>query len=62
MPLNLNAQLSSFGFDVFSIDRHNYSELLDSLRISRENLPSRPVAIIANTTKGKGIPLIENKR
>jgi transketolase len=63
MPLTpLHAKLNAFGFDVLSIDGHNYSELLQNLKISRENLPQRPLAIIADTVKGKGIPFIENKR
>ena len=62
MSLNpLDEKLRAFGFDVKVIDGHNYDELMLSLRIDRNNLPSRPIAIIANTMRGKGVSLIENK-
>jgi len=60
MPLD--KKLQAFGFNVLSIDGHNYGELLQSLKISRNNLPGKPLAIIANTIKGKGISMIEGKR
>ena len=31
------------------------------LKIDRENFPAKPLAIIANTIKGKGVQLFENK-
>jgi transketolase len=63
MNLNpLDKKLQAFGFNVLSINGHNYSELRHNLRIDRFNLPEKPLAIIANTIKGKGVPLIEDKR
>jgi transketolase len=58
---SLEQKLQSFGFDTISIDGHNYDNLLTTLKIDRNNLPQKPLAVIANTVKGKGIPLIENK-
>jgi transketolase len=58
---SLEEKLSSFGFKTISLDGHNYCELLSALTIDRNNLPSKPLAIIANTLKGKGVPLVENQ-
>lgn len=57
----LDSKLQSFGFDTISVDGHNYDELMKVMSINKNNLPEKPLAIIANTIKGKGIPLIENK-
>ena len=46
----------AFGWEVTEIDGHDYSQITESL--STKN--SRPLVIIANTTKGKGIKFMEN--
>jgi len=58
-PLEL--KLQSFGFQTKSINGHDYNELIDNLTINRNNLPDKPLVIIANTIKGKGVSLVENK-
>lgn len=50
----------AWGFDVLEIDGNNLKEVHDALYIDRTNLPSKPRVVIANTVKGKGIPLMEN--
>jgi transketolase len=63
MNLNpLDQKLQSFGFEVASINGHDYADLRRALKLDRLHLPSKPLAIIANTVKGKGIPLIEDKK
>lgn len=57
----LDAKLQAFGFETKTIDGHNYSELLNALNIDRQELPKKPLAIIANTIKGKGLQLVENR-
>jgi len=57
----LEDKLKAFGFETKVINGHNYSELMTTLRMDRNNLPPRPVAIICNTVKGKGVPFLENK-
>ena len=47
----------AFGWSIVEIDGHNYRQIKDAL-LFRE--PGKPVLIIANTVKGKGIPLMEN--
>jgi transketolase len=62
MNLNpLEEKLKAFGFETKVIDGHNYEDLMKHLKFDRGKLPLKPVAIIANTVKGKGIPFLENK-
>jgi transketolase len=48
----------AFGWEVKSIDGHNLKELTGALDWAR-TVEHKPAAIIANTTKGKGISFIE---
>jgi transketolase len=48
----------AFGFETRVIDGHDYAQLLDAVRPSTTG---RPVAIIANTIKGKGISFMEDR-
>jgi transketolase len=57
----LDKKLNSFGFDVISVDGHNYNDLLNGLHIDKNTPSSRPIVVIANTKKGKGVPLFEDK-
>jgi len=55
----LTEKWSSFGFAVSEVDGHN----IDALKTVFTNLPlssNKPNAIICNTVKGKGVPLLEN--
>ena len=47
---------TDFGWDTVSVDGHNIEELLDAFSKKSE----RPLAILANTVKGKGISFMEN--
>jgi len=57
----LDKKLQAFGFNTVTINGHDFSELLATLRIDRGNPPEKPLAIIANTIKGRGVPFLENK-
>jgi transketolase len=48
----------SFGFEVRDIDGHDYGALIDAFRPSTTG---DPVAVIANTIKGKGVSFIEDR-
>jgi transketolase len=48
----------SFGWEVRDIDGHDHAALLDAFGPSTTG---RPVAVIANTTKGKGVSFIEDR-
>jgi transketolase len=49
---------TSFGWEVREVDGHDHSALLDALGPSSTG---RPVAVIANTIKGKGVSFIEDR-
>ena len=53
----LKKKFTSFGCEVLEIDGHNHKEIFKSLK----NSSNRPLVIIANTIKGKGISFMENK-
>ncbi|MFA5283634.1 MAG: transketolase [Bacilli bacterium] len=54
---NQNKRWESFGFDVVEIDGHNHQEIKKAL-LHRSS--GKPVAIIANTIKGKGVSFMED--
>ncbi|MEN2739658.1 transketolase [Microbacterium sp. X-17] len=54
----LDAKLDAFGWEVREIDGHDYSQLLEAFGPSTTG---KPVAVIANTIKGKGVSFIEDR-
>jgi len=50
----------AFGWDVLRIDGHDFHSLLDALSGLRSRRSSKPLIIIADTTKGEGIESISN--
>lgn len=54
---NLKKKLTSFGFLSKEIDGHNFLQILKNLKIKTKN---KPLAIIAHTTKGKGVSFMED--
>ena len=56
---NLASKWESFGWKVFEIDGHDMASITESLDLAAKE-KSRPVAIIANTVKGKGVSYMEN--
>ena len=55
---NLASKWKSFGWQVFEIDGHNVPEIYETfLSVKNQN---GPVAIVANTVKGKGFSFAEN--
>jgi transketolase len=49
---------AAFGFEVRVIDGHDHAQLLEAFEPSRT---AKPVAVIANTIKGKGISFMEDR-
>ena len=61
MVLNLEPlvdKFKSFGWNTLEVDGHSIPQLLKSLN---KNLVDTPKIIIARTTKGKGLKIMENK-
>ena len=56
---SLRDKFAAFGWNAKEIDGHNISQIIDALK----NVPDgsgKPVAIIANTIKGKGVSFMED--
>lgn len=55
----LREKFESFGFEVFEVDGNNIEELIIVFEKAK-NIKQSPTAIIAKTTKGKGVSYMEN--
>jgi transketolase len=56
--LPLERKFEAFGWDVRSVDGHDQQVLFNA---AQSKSPDRPLAIIATTTKGKGVSFMENQ-
>ena len=56
----LAEKLESFGWNVLEVNGHSHKELYDSLSVEK-TLSNKPLCLIANTIKGKGVSFMENK-
>lgn len=56
----IDEKYRSFGFEIIKIDGHNLEEIKSAFEVAR-NIKNKPVCIIANTIKGKGVSYMENK-
>ncbi len=56
---DIGAKFESFGWSVREVDGHNMAELVETLRWT-ETSDLGPIAIIANTTKGRGVSFMED--
>lgn len=59
-PHPIDEKLKAFGFEVVTIDGHNYEEIRNALKAFHKN-QGKPFAIIAKTIKGKGVSFMENQ-
>lgn len=57
---NMKEKIEAFGWRTIEINGHNYEELHEAMTKAREAI-NYPTAIIANTIKGKGVSLFEDK-
>lgn len=57
--LDMQKKMEAFGWESVTIDGHDIRQLLDALSHKPEG---KPYAIIAETTKGKGVSFIENNK
>ena len=55
----LAEKFCAFGWHAVDVDGHNVDALLEAFELANTS-PGRPIAIIAHTTKGKGISFMEN--
>ncbi len=54
----LDKKLEAFGWEVAEINGHNIEEIYETVEKAKQS--DKPFAIIANTTKGKGVSFMEN--
>ena len=59
-PNPLDEKFRAFGFNVIVIDGHDFDEIEAAFAAARAST-DRPTAIIAKTTKGKGVSYMENQ-
>lgn len=59
----LGDKFRAFGFEVREIDGHSFEEIFDCFEDIRERRGTgRPLFVISNTLKGKGLSLMEDQR
>ena len=56
---NLGEKIKTFGFNVLSINGNSHEELFDAFQTKFDN--DKPICIVANTIKGKGVSFMENQ-
>jgi transketolase len=54
----VDEKFAAFGWEVRTVDGHDFAALTDSLK--RKSSGGRPVCVIANTVKGRGVSFMEN--
>ena len=59
-PTPHDEKLIAFGWNVITIDAHNFEEIECAFKKARET-KGKPTAIIAKSVKGKGVSFMENK-
>ena len=61
IPLeSIQEKFSAFGWQTLSCNGHNIKDIHSVFEQNSENVVDKPTVIIANTTRGNGIPLIED--
>lgn len=57
---DLTARFAAFGFDTVEVDGHDHAALAEAIPARRDPV-GRPLAVIADTVKGKGVRAVEGK-
>lgn len=56
----LKSKIYSFGWEVITINGHSFNEIFDAFKDCHSRKSNKPLMIIANTVKCKGISFMEN--
>jgi transketolase len=59
-PTPIDKKFEAFGWNVLSIDGHNFGEILEAIEQAK-NHKGQPTAVICHTVKGKGVSFMENQ-
>jgi transketolase len=54
----LDEKFASFGWNVITVDGHDFAQLTDAL--NSKSVAGKPKMVIANTVKGRGVSFMEN--
>ena len=54
-------KFNQIGFAVYECDSHNIQDLLSIIEKAEKSKNKKPILIVANTIKGKGVSFMENK-
>jgi len=57
----LNDKFESFGWDTVTVEGHSFEQLLEVMEMFKAGYFKKPLAVIAKTTKGKGVSYMESK-
>ena len=57
----IDAKFRAFGFDVLTMDGHDMADVLTTLTKARSARSGKPVCVLAQTIKGKGVGFMENQ-
>lgn len=61
-PLDpLVSRLEAFGWETREVNGHSFEELLDAIGSMSSRKSTKPLAIVANTIKGKGVSFMEGR-
>lgn len=58
-PTPIDKKFEAFGWNVITIDAHNFDEIKSALKAAKE-IKGKPTAVIAKSIKGKGVSYMEN--
>ena len=62
MPIEpVDAKFRAFGFEVMTMDGHDMTDVLTTLTKARSARSGKPICILANTVKGKGVNFMEHQ-
>ena len=56
----LEDKLKAFNWQTIVIDGHDIEQIYEAIEKAKQNTSDKPVAIIANTIKGKGVSFMED--
>ncbi len=59
-PAPFEPKLAAFGFHVFTINAHDFDEI-EAAFTAAKTVTGKPVAIVANSVKGKGVSFMEDQ-
>ena len=57
----LGAKFEAFGWEALEVDGHDFAALLPALESAKRPGREKPLVIIANTIKGRGVPTLEGQ-